>query len=104
MKKWILGVAIMGLGASALMGGCNGEGSETPAADQPTGIEAELGVAARSDRFGSAPSAGVELTAGSLRAGSAGSEGPGEVANVSAAFDPELFRDGAAFRAKLEVK
>jgi hypothetical protein len=104
MKRWILGVAIMGLGASALIGGCEGQGSETPGADQPTGIEAELGVAPRSDRFGSPPSASVELHSESLRAGSGGAKDPGEVTNVSARFDPEVFRDGAAFRAKLEVK
>jgi hypothetical protein len=103
MKNLKLGIAIVGLGASAILGGClGGEGEDTPVTDQATQAEAEFGVAPRGDRFAAPGGAALPTTIPSL--GIAANQDPGVITVVRATFDPAAFRDAAAFRAKLEVK
>jgi len=104
MNKWKMGAVVIGLGTSAILAGCVGKGIETPEEDQPTGIEEALGVAPRTDRFATAPKVSLEVPRLRVGASTADLQTPGELKEVHAAFDPAIFREGAEFRAKLEVK
>lgn len=98
--------AIGAIGASIALSGCAGVDEDAPVIDEASEAQATLGVAPRGDRF--AFSAATAVAENRVQTANAKfgtlDENPGEVTSVHAAFDPAVFRDGAAFRGKLEVK